>query len=173
MAGALQALHKGSEHHVIKILDSANLYAIHARRITVMPKDIQLAGKLLELDQNYKTSEIVTGAAGRNARGVAVTEDRRGGMNSRRGGNSSNSRQTSDNDNDEDGGSGGRSIGGSSHKRRGDSCKSRKTSENDDDDEDVGSGGKGIAGSSRKRKDEKGDDRKSKKYKLEERKRAQ
>ena len=67
-----------------------------------MPKGIQLAGKLLELDQNYKTSEIVTGAAGRNARGVAVTEDRRGGMNSRRGGDSSNSRQTSDNDNDDD-----------------------------------------------------------------------
>ena len=107
-AGALQALHEGSEHHVIKILDSANLCAIHARRVTVMPKDIQLAGKLLELDRNYKTSEIVTGAAGTNAREVAVTEDRRGGMNSRRGGDNSNSRQTSDNhnDDDEDGGSG-------------------------------------------------------------------
>ena len=101
MAGALQALHKGSEHHVIKILDSAYLCAIHARTVTVMPKDIQLAGKLLELDRTYKTSEIVTGTAGRNARGVAVREDRRGGMN-RRGGDSSNSRQTSDNDNDDD-----------------------------------------------------------------------
>ena len=95
-----------------------------------MPEDIQLVGKLLELDRNYKTSEIVTGAAGRNVRGVAVTEDRRGDMNSKRGDDSSNSRQTSDNDNDdEDGGSGGRAIAQSSRKRKdekGDDRKAKK-----------------------------------------------
>ena len=61
---ALQALQEGSEHHVIKILNSANLCAIHAGRVTLMPKDIQLAGKLLDVDSKYKIHQIVTGAEG-------------------------------------------------------------------------------------------------------------
>ena len=62
--GALQALHEGAEHHTFKILDSANLCAIHARRVTLMPKDVHLASKILELDIKYKTHEVVTGQGG-------------------------------------------------------------------------------------------------------------
>ena len=63
---------------MIKILNSANLCAIHAWRVTLMPKDIQLAKQLLEIDTRYKTPEIMTGAGGaiereRNARAAAAT----------------------------------------------------------------------------------------------------
>ena len=71
---ALQALQEGSEHHVIKILDSANLCAIHAGRVTLMPKDIQLAGKLLDVDSKYKIHQIVTGAEGYMEKERNVTE---------------------------------------------------------------------------------------------------
>ena len=114
-AGALQALQEGSEHHVIKILDSANLCAIHAGQVTLMEKDIQLAGKLLEVDSNYKTNEIVTGAGGsmereRNAREAArrALEESHHGRGDNR---SSNRRDSSDDDDDNDnGGRGGRPI---------------------------------------------------------------
>ena len=41
--GAIEALHEGAESYMISLLEDANLLAIHARRITVQPRDIQLA----------------------------------------------------------------------------------------------------------------------------------
>ena len=41
--GAIEALHEGSEAYMVSLLEDANLLAIHARRITVQPHDIQLA----------------------------------------------------------------------------------------------------------------------------------
>ena len=39
----VQILHKVNEYYLIGLLDNANLFAIHANHITIMPKDIQLA----------------------------------------------------------------------------------------------------------------------------------
>ena len=41
--GAIEAIHEGAESYMISLLEDANLLAIHARRITVQPWDIQLA----------------------------------------------------------------------------------------------------------------------------------
>ena len=56
---ALAALHKGSEAHVITILEKANLAAIHAGHVTLMPKDIDLAMKLSDMTENDKTTTSV------------------------------------------------------------------------------------------------------------------
>ena len=40
--GAIKALHEGAEAYMVALLEDANLLAIHARRITLQPRDIQL-----------------------------------------------------------------------------------------------------------------------------------
>ena len=44
--GAVDALHEGAEDYLISLLEDANLLAIHARRITIQPRDIQLARRI-------------------------------------------------------------------------------------------------------------------------------
>ena len=44
--GTIDALHEGVEDYLITLLEDANLLAIHARRITVQPRDIQLARRI-------------------------------------------------------------------------------------------------------------------------------
>ena len=44
--GAIDALHEGAEDYLITLLEDANLLAIHARRITIQPRDIQLARRI-------------------------------------------------------------------------------------------------------------------------------
>ena len=56
---ALAALHEGSEASVITILEKANLAVIHAGWVTLMPKDIDLAMKLSDATENYKTTTSV------------------------------------------------------------------------------------------------------------------
>ena len=56
---ALAALHEGSEAHVITILEKANIAVIHASRVTLMPKDIDLAIKLGNVTENYKMTTSV------------------------------------------------------------------------------------------------------------------
>ena len=52
--GAIEALHDGAESYMISLLEDANLLAIHARRITVQPRDIQLARRIRgEKDWRY------------------------------------------------------------------------------------------------------------------------
>ena len=43
---ALDALHEGAEAYLIGVLEDANLLAIHARHVTVQPRDIQLARRI-------------------------------------------------------------------------------------------------------------------------------
>jgi len=43
---ALEALQEAAEAYLIALMESANLCAIHAKRVTIMPKDIQLARRL-------------------------------------------------------------------------------------------------------------------------------
>ena len=44
--GAVDALHKASEDYLVTLLEDANLLAIHAKCITVQPRDIQLARRI-------------------------------------------------------------------------------------------------------------------------------
>ena len=42
-------------------MENGNLAAIHARRVTIMPKDIHLVMKMMEITAAYKTDKPVTG----------------------------------------------------------------------------------------------------------------
>ena len=43
---ALEALRCASEHYIVGLFEDSNLCAIHARRVTLMVRDIQLARRL-------------------------------------------------------------------------------------------------------------------------------
>ena len=43
---AIRALHQASEAYLVGLLEDANLLAIHAKRVTVQPRDIQLARRI-------------------------------------------------------------------------------------------------------------------------------
>ena len=43
---ALAAIHEASETVIVGLMEDANLVAIHAKRVTVFPKDIQLVRRL-------------------------------------------------------------------------------------------------------------------------------
>ena len=45
-ATALIALQEAAEAHLIGLFEDANLCTIHAKRVTIMPKDIQLARRI-------------------------------------------------------------------------------------------------------------------------------
>ena len=43
---AVLALQEASEAYLVGVFEDANLCAIHAKRVTIMPKDIQLARRI-------------------------------------------------------------------------------------------------------------------------------
>lgn len=43
---ALGALHEAAEAYLVGLFEDTNLCAIHAKRVTIMPKDIQLARRI-------------------------------------------------------------------------------------------------------------------------------
>ena len=45
-SSAVLALHEAAEDYLVGLFEDTNLCAIHAKRITIMPKDIQLARRL-------------------------------------------------------------------------------------------------------------------------------
>ena len=45
-SAAVLCLQEASEAYLVRLFDDANLCAIHARRVTIMPKDIQLARRI-------------------------------------------------------------------------------------------------------------------------------
>ena len=45
-SGAIMALQEASEAYLVGLLEDANLCAVHAKRVTIMPKDIQLAQRI-------------------------------------------------------------------------------------------------------------------------------
>ncbi|KAL6781702.1 HTV1 [Auxenochlorella protothecoides x Auxenochlorella symbiontica] len=45
-AEALLALQEASEDFIVHLLEDTNLCAIHAKRVTIMPKDLQLARRI-------------------------------------------------------------------------------------------------------------------------------
>ena len=45
-SGAIMALQEASKAYLVGLLEDANLCAVHAKRVTIMPKDIQLACRI-------------------------------------------------------------------------------------------------------------------------------
>ena len=45
-ASALVALQEASEYYLVGLFEDTNLCAIHAKRVTIMPKDLQLARRI-------------------------------------------------------------------------------------------------------------------------------
>ena len=45
-SGAILALQESAEAYLVGLFEDTNLCAIHAKRITIMPKDIQLARRI-------------------------------------------------------------------------------------------------------------------------------
>ena len=43
---ALLALQESAEHYLVSLFEDTNLCAIHAKRVTIVPKDIQLARRI-------------------------------------------------------------------------------------------------------------------------------
>ena len=43
---AISALQEASEAYLVGLFEDTNLCAIHAKRVTIMPKDIQLARRI-------------------------------------------------------------------------------------------------------------------------------
>ena len=43
---AVDALQEASESYLVSLFEDTNLCAIHARRVTIMPKDVQLARRI-------------------------------------------------------------------------------------------------------------------------------
>ena len=45
-SAAIEALHEASEAYLTSLLEDTNLCAIHAKRVTIMPRDIKLACRI-------------------------------------------------------------------------------------------------------------------------------
>ena len=45
-ASALLALQEAAEAHLVGLMEDSNLCAIHGKRVTIMPKDMQLARRI-------------------------------------------------------------------------------------------------------------------------------
>ena len=45
-SGAIMALQEASEAYLVGLLEDSNLCAVHAKRVTIMPKDIQLVRRI-------------------------------------------------------------------------------------------------------------------------------
>ncbi len=45
-ASAVEAIQEAAEAYLVHLFEDANLCAIHAKRVTIMPKDIQLARRV-------------------------------------------------------------------------------------------------------------------------------
>ena len=44
--GAVDALHEAAENYLVGMMEDTNLLAIHAKRYTIQPRDIQLACRI-------------------------------------------------------------------------------------------------------------------------------
>ena len=53
-ANALIALQEASEAYLINLFSNSNLAAIHAKRVTIQPKDIHIVRRITEETDKYK-----------------------------------------------------------------------------------------------------------------------
>ncbi|XP_053922417.1 uncharacterized protein LOC104057267 [Cuculus canorus] len=61
-SSAVMALQEASEAYLVGLFEDTNLCAIHAKRVTIMPKDIQLARRIRGERESSLTTEAVEGA---------------------------------------------------------------------------------------------------------------
>merc|ERR1712060_608185 len=52
-SSAVMALQEASEAYLGGLMEDTNLCAIHAKRVTIMPRDIQLARRIREKELNF------------------------------------------------------------------------------------------------------------------------
>ena len=71
--GVLEAIHCGAESFLVKLMENSNYAAIHAGRVTLQAKDIQLVMRILDVKDMFKTDTPVTGLKKTHT----VTEDER------------------------------------------------------------------------------------------------
>ena len=45
-SAALECMQEAAEAYLVRLFEDSNLCAIHAKRVTIMPKDIQLARRI-------------------------------------------------------------------------------------------------------------------------------
>lgn len=50
---AIKALHEACEAYVVKFFELANVYALHAKRVTIEPKDLKLVNKIRQMDMKH------------------------------------------------------------------------------------------------------------------------
>ena len=66
---SLLALQEATEAYLTHLFEDVNLCAIHSKRVTIMPKDIQLSRRIRgELQQTPREREAAQQAAGRSGR---------------------------------------------------------------------------------------------------------
>ena len=68
-AAEMAALQLGAETYLTRLLEDVNLYAVHAKRITVAPKDLILAKRLRQdkvISANVESVAQLTGARCQN-----------------------------------------------------------------------------------------------------------
>ncbi|OVA03961.1 histone H3 [Macleaya cordata] len=59
-SSVVAALQEAAEAYLVGLFEDTNLYAIHAKRVTIMPKDIQLARRISgERAQNNNNTLII------------------------------------------------------------------------------------------------------------------
>ncbi|XP_054451929.1 histone H3-like [Anoplopoma fimbria] len=61
-SSAVMALQESSEAYLVGLFEDTNLCAIHAKRVTIMPKDIQLARRIRERGLNLTETRTHTTA---------------------------------------------------------------------------------------------------------------
>eukprot|EP00804_Cyclotella_cryptica_P016956 CCRYP_001897-RB/>CCRYP_001897-RB protein AED:0.09 eAED:0.09 QI:0/-1/0/1/-1/0/1/0/148 len=57
-ATALAASQEASEAYIIGLMEDTNLCAIHARRVTIMPKDMQLSRRIRREYERFKRTRL-------------------------------------------------------------------------------------------------------------------
>ena len=62
-ASAIGALHEAAEAYIIELLEDTNLCAIHAKHVTIMPKDMQLARQIRKEHGHEQNSRLGNKAA--------------------------------------------------------------------------------------------------------------
>ena len=68
-SATLLALQEATEAYLTHLFEDVNLCAIHSKRVTIMPKDIQLSRRIRgELQQTPREREAAQQAAGRRGR---------------------------------------------------------------------------------------------------------
>ena len=110
---------------------------IHAGRVTIQAKDIQLVQRLIDVKKNYKTDEPMTGVGGllkreRIDRKVATGLQQRRGTHGRDGETSQSLGENDSDSDDDDDRRGGQS--GNKANFRGGSSRKRRNEDNTDDE---------------------------------------